>query len=105
MTSISRISTSRNGRVLHTLLRCVVELTISATANNSNSLRSGNVVYIKLALALSESVSERNAPYWAVTTEVLRSISVQSTELASLPGLVIYANYVNNANPLLSIFI
>lgn len=77
VTSISRISTSRNGRVLHTLLRCVVELTISATTNNSNSLRSGNVVYIKLALALSESVSERNAPYWAVTTEVLRFISVQ----------------------------
>lgn len=59
VTSISRISTSRNGKNLaHLVALCgVVELTISATSNNFNSLRSGKVVYIKLTLALSESVS------------------------------------------------
>lgn len=102
MTSISRISTLRNGRVLHTLLRCVVELTISATTNNSNSLRSGNVVYIKLALALSESVSVLGRNYRGTPFHIR---TAYSTELASLPGQVIYANYVNNAKPLLSIFI
>ena len=94
MTRISRISTSRNGRVLHTLLRGVVELTISATSNNFTSLRSGNVVYIKLTLALSESVSfEETHRIGSVSTEVLGIIHT----VLSWPRyqVVIYTSYVS----------